>query len=63
MKEPNYQDLKKQLDELTAWFESDDIDVDEAIKKYQQAVDTIKKMEKLLDQAELSVKKISDKAA
>ncbi len=51
-KPQNYQDLSEQLDELLAWFDGDQIDVDEAIAKYEQAIQLTKQLEEYLTNAE-----------
>lgn len=48
----NYQDLSEQLNELLAWFDGDQIDVDEAIAKYEQAIQLTKQLEEYLTNAE-----------
>jgi exodeoxyribonuclease VII small subunit len=58
-KEKTYQELKTELDELLDWFESSDVDVDEATKKYEQASRLFAELEQKLKSAELIVKKLS----
>lgn len=58
-KENTYQELKTELDELLDWFESSDVDVDEATKKYEQASKLLVELEEKLKSAELIVKKLS----
>lgn len=58
-KEKTYQELKTELDELLDWFESSDVDVDEATKKYEQASNLLVELEKKLSEAELIVKKLA----
>ena len=58
-KEKTYQELKTELDELLDWFESSDVDVDEATKKYEQASKLLVELEEKLKSAELIVKKLS----
>lgn len=56
-----YQQLSEELAQIMAWFESEQVDLDEALGKYQQAMDLIKQMEDYLKTAENKVKKIAAK--
>lgn len=60
-KEKTYTELKDELDNLLDWFESSDVDVDEALVKYDQAAKLISELEKKLSEAELIVKKLAKK--
>jgi exodeoxyribonuclease VII small subunit len=53
-----YSQLRRELDELLAWFEQDGLDVDEAIKKYDQAIVLTKELEQYLKTAENKIKKL-----
>ncbi len=53
-----YAKLRSQLDDLIAWFDQENIDVDEAILKYEQAIKLTKELEKYLKSAENKIKKI-----
>lgn len=57
-KSKTYKELKSELDEIMQWFESDDVDVDKAIVKYEQGIKLVKELEAYLKTAENSVKKI-----
>lgn len=59
--EKTYTELKDELDALLDWFESSDVDVDEALVKYDQAAKLIAELEKKLAAAELIVKKLTSK--
>jgi exodeoxyribonuclease VII small subunit len=54
-----YQQMANQLAGLIEWFESDQVNLDEAVVKYQQAMDLLKEMEEYLKTAENKIKKIS----
>jgi len=41
------------------WFESGDVDLDEALAKYQQAIKLIEQMETYLKNAKNKIKKVS----
>lgn len=56
-----YQQLTNELDEIVEWFESDRVNLDEAIIKYEQAVALIAEIEKYLKTVENKIHKISGK--
>ncbi len=58
----SYQKLSPHLDEIINWFESDDVNLDEAIVKYEQAIKLINELEKYLKAAENKIHKISGKS-
>jgi exodeoxyribonuclease VII small subunit len=57
----SYKQLSQELADIIAWFESEDIDLDAAITKYEKAVTIIEKMEKFLNEAENKIKKVTSK--
>lgn len=56
-----YQQLNQELATLVEWFESDQVNLDEATAKYEQALKIIAQMEAYLETAQNKVKKISAK--
>lgn len=54
-----YSQLRTELDELLSWFDQEDLDVDKAIEKYQQAIALTRELETYLKQAENKVKKLT----
>jgi len=56
-----YQQLSDELNKLIDWFESESVNLDEAVDKYEQAMDILKRMEEHLQTAENQVKKIAVK--
>ena len=56
-----YQQLSDELNQLIEWFESDAVNLDEAVDRYEQAMELLKRMEDHLKLAENKVKKISVK--
>lgn len=60
-KPKNYKELSAELSELTAWFESGEGQVDEALAKYEHALRVIAEMEKYLKTAENKLRKINAK--
>jgi exodeoxyribonuclease VII small subunit len=57
----SYREMAEHLDQIMLWFESDDIDIDEAVKKYEEAVKLLDEMEKYLKTAENKIRKITTK--
>jgi exodeoxyribonuclease VII small subunit len=57
----SYRQMAAELDQIMQWFESGDMDIDEAIKKYEEASNLINEMEKYLKTAENKIKKIATK--
>jgi exodeoxyribonuclease VII small subunit len=55
----NYSQMSLELDEILLWFESGDVDLDEALNKYQQALKLIDEMESYLKTAQNKIQKIS----
>ena len=56
-----YLQLTAELTKIMDWFEGDNIDIDQAIVKYQQAKDLLEQIEKYLKTAENQVRKITTK--
>ena len=56
-----YQQMADQLNDLIEWFESDSVNIDEAVSKYEQAMQLLAQMEDFLKAAENKVKKIAVK--
>jgi exodeoxyribonuclease VII small subunit len=56
-----YQQLNDELASLIDWFEGDQVNLDEASAKYEQAIELIQQMEKYLATTENKIKKISAK--
>ncbi len=51
----NYERLKNELDNILAELQSDDLDIDQALKHYERGLELIKQLEKYLDTAENTV--------
>jgi exodeoxyribonuclease VII small subunit len=54
-----YRELSEQLEDILLWFESGDVDLDEAVTKYEEAQKLLGEMEKYLKTAENKIHKIS----
>ena len=59
----DYKKAKVELNELLAWFESDEITIDEALEKYQKAEKLIKQIEEYLKDTKLKIDKITKYSA
>lgn len=58
MSEVSYRDLREKLDVLMEWFEGDDLDVDEALKKHAEAEKVIAELETYLKATEQKITKL-----
>ncbi len=48
----------KKLQELTEWFEKDEIDLEEGIKKYEEGIKLVAELKKYLETMENKVKEL-----
>lgn len=55
----SYRQLSEELAKLMEWFESGDVDLEEAIANYQKATKLIGELEDYLKNAENEIKKIT----
>jgi len=53
--------MNEELAELMAWFESEQVDLDAAVSKYEQAMKLLAAMEAHLKTAQNKIKKIAAK--
>ncbi len=54
----SYATLKAELDSVLAWFEQDDINLDEAVEKYKKGAELLTQLEAQLKEAENTIKKV-----
>lgn len=54
-----YRQMSEELDGILLWFESGDIDLDEAVKKYEQAQKLLDEMEQYLKTAQNKIRKVA----
>lgn len=54
----SYQQLKQELDAVMLWFESDEVNVDEAVAKYEQGLKLVQELETYLQTVENKIKKV-----
>lgn len=55
----SYKKMSEELTSIIEWFEEQEPDLDEAVAKYEQAVELISKMEDYLKKTENKVRKIT----
>lgn len=54
-KKTSFAEQYKRLEEVTRWFESDGIDLDEALKKFEEGLSLVKDLKKHLNEIENKV--------
>ena len=52
-------ELQVELDTIIAWFDSDQVDIDEAVRKYEQGLKLVEELQARLKTAENKIKKIA----
>lgn len=60
-KKKTYQQMNEELNVLMAWFESEQVDLDQAVAKYEKVTALIAEMENYLKSTENKIKKIAAK--
>lgn len=58
MSEVSYRELRAKLDLVMEWFEGDDLDVDEALKKHAEAEKVITELEAYLKATEQKITRL-----
>ncbi|HSW37852.1 MAG TPA: exodeoxyribonuclease VII small subunit [Candidatus Saccharimonadales bacterium] len=56
-----FADRLRELEDLLAWFESDEFDIDQAVENYEKGVRLVKELEEHLKTAENKVTKLKVK--
>lgn len=59
-KEVDYRALSDELEQIVSALQQDDIDIDEAMQKYERGQELIKQLEKYLKTAENKIEKLAD---
>lgn len=59
--EASYQELKLQLDSVLETLQSDDLNVDNALKAYETGMELVKQLELKLSEAENKITKLKEK--
>jgi len=54
----NFEKAYREIEEINEWFLREDIDLDEALKRYKRGMELIKKCKEKLKQAENKFKQI-----
>lgn len=61
MKEQKLSTLQANFDKILAWFASDDYDIDQALVKYQEAIDLSQQIKNKITLSENKLTKIMNK--
>ncbi len=62
MKQDSYQLLNQRLEEVLDKLQAPDVQVDEAVKLYEEGLSLVTKLEKYLEQAENTIEKFKPQA-
>lgn len=54
-KQKNSTDLQQELDDILAWFQSDNANLDEAVEKFKRGRELVALLEKHLEQAKNTI--------
>jgi exodeoxyribonuclease VII small subunit len=57
----NFKDAFQELEEINEWFQREDIDLDQALQKYERGIELIKKCKERLKQSENKFEEIKKK--
>lgn len=57
----NFSEAFREIEEINEWFQREDIDLDEALQKYERGMELIKKCKERLKQAENKFEEIKKK--
>lgn len=60
-KSPKFAKAFEELEQITKWFDSDDIDLDEGLKKFERGLELAKVCKEKLSEVENKVKEIKVK--
>lgn len=59
--QPNYQDLKTELDTILLELQTEDIDVDQTVAKYKRGLELVEKLESQIKDAENNITELQAK--
>jgi len=57
----NFTKAYQEIEEINEWFQNEDIDLEEALKKYERGMELIKKCKERLNEAENKFEEIQQK--
>ncbi len=57
----NFTKAYQEIEEINEWFQNEDIDLEEALKKYERGMELIKKCKERLSEAENKFEEIQQK--
>ncbi len=60
-KQINYQEMAAELDTILESLQTSDMDIDQAVKAYEQGMQLVKELEEYLHQAENKITKVKAK--
>jgi len=61
MADKTINELQQKLDQIIAWFESDDVDIEKVTEQYEKALKLISTIEKQLQETENKITKLNTK--
>jgi exodeoxyribonuclease VII small subunit len=60
-KQPDYEELRRELDSILDDLQSGSLDIDQALERYKRGLELVKQLEKYLDKAENTVSELKAK--
>lgn len=54
----NFAEAYKKLEQITAWFEKENIDLEEGIEKFEQGAKLVKELKEYLEKMENKIKEL-----
>lgn len=59
-KSSGFQPQLEELERIVAWFESENVDIDQALEKFQRGMELVSHLEQWLEEAENTVQEITE---
>ncbi len=59
-KSSGFQPQLEELEQIVTWFESEDVDIDQALEKFQRGMELVSHLEQWLEEAENTVQEITE---
>lgn len=60
MSQPSFQAQLQELEAIVDWFQSDEVDLDEAAERFERAGELIQQLQQRLDAVETKITEVSD---